>query len=114
MAINLFVTLDGETLYPETPIAYGYQRIVGDDSRNLAADLQITHRGWKRTFTLTRSLATPTDLTQWETLATTVTPMPYVGERGQVFDVVVRGSSFELQTALPSELWRLTLELEEV
>jgi hypothetical protein len=115
MAVTSSITLDGVQLSIVLPIAYGYERITGDDSRNLAADLQITHRGWRRRFSIVDNFADEATKTAWEALALNVGSMPYISETGQSFNVVVRSWRPELILTTASEpRWVLTMELEQV
>ena len=116
MAVNGFVTLGGVELQVELPLTTNYQEITGDDGRDIIGELRITHRAWKRKWSLRDGLADEATKQTWEALALNVQPIAFIDEVGVTHSVKTRNPSFSLRARRDASntLWECVLELEEV
>lgn len=109
------ITLNGTELEVQLPIAMNTDRITGDDGRDLSGTLQLSHRAFKRQWTLEKGLADQTEMEIWETEALNVQPVTFTDERGREYTVVTREWRPELVLSLSSTTsrWRVRILIEE-
>lgn len=123
MAINCYVTIGSDNVYPVLPI--GRRRIlIRDQRRQLNGTLRTAHRASKMEFTLALPDADQTTRGVWVGAAALNASVTYTDEFGDAYTCVVQELTDDLTRTTPSTegglgvtgdgFWDLTLVLEQV
>ena len=101
MSITSYVTLNGETLYPELPIERTTTPVV-DELLMANGNLRRYRRKDRRAWSLRLRGATEAEHTTWMSAAATSSSVTYIDEDGVSFTVAVDSVSDTLAATRPS------------